>query len=643
MTLLVTALAFGIGLVGGFPIMLGLRSRIVWVRLVLRLFVDIVRGVPPIVWLFLIYFGVQLGTVRLDSLTASVVGLGVISSVYLAEMYRGGFQTLPVGQAEAAAALGLSRPHSFVFVLTPQAFRRVLPSVTTFLLSLVKDSSIASTIGVTDMVFMANQFARQNPDTAGIVPFVLAAVVYLIVSVPVALLARRLDSRMRAIAVVEVGRGVPALVVLYMVYFGLPAFGLLLENFAAAATALTFTVAAYSSEMIRAGIASVPRGQREASQALGLEPTTLFLRIILPQGMRSSIPALMGLAIMSFQGTSLAYSISVNELMSQAYQVSTITFEYLAVYGVTGLIFAAIAVPATWLPVNIRNTRRSTMTRYCVIGGGAAGMSALQQLCQAGYEVDCYEKSDRVGGHWQHDYDALHLITSRDMTYFEGFPMPRDYPHFPSRKQVVAYLEAYAREHGLYDLITFGTAVESVTPVGTDGPVGSAGWTVTLSTGERIEYDGVLVANGHLWDQKIPSFPGEFSGKTIHSGSYRNTGDIEGDRVLVVGVGNSGCDLAVDAAQHQLQVDVVMRRAHFQPKMYFGVPRQEVPWLAEFAPDEVDLLSRLLARVSIGEAKNYPGMPEPKSRSLAEGRAVVNTLIAVTGVQSSGGIGIVLY
>ena len=165
--------------------------------------------------------------------------------------------------------------------------------------------------------------------------------------------ARNKYVRWPAIAVVEIGRGIPALVVLYMVYFGLPAFGVLLENFTAAAVALTFTVAAYSSEMIRAGIASVPRGQREAAQALGLRGSTAFIRVILPQGIRSSVPALMGLAIMSFQGTSLAYSISVNELMSQAYQISTITFEYLAVYGVTGLIFAAIAVPATWLSVAV--------------------------------------------------------------------------------------------------------------------------------------------------------------------------------------------------------------------------------------------------------------------------------------------------
>ena len=268
------------------------------------------------------------------------------------------------------------------------------------------------------------------------------------------------------------------------------------------------------------------------------------------------------------------------------------------------------------------------MTRYCVIGAGAAGISALQQLRQAGYEVDCFEKTDRVGGHWHTDYDALHLITSRDTTGFEGFPMPADYPHFPRRDQVREYLESYARAHGHYDLIRFNTAVSSVEPVATGGPAGSAGWSVTLDTGERIDYDGVLVANGHLWDQKVPTVPGEFTGTQIHSGSYRNTSDIEGTRVLVVGAGNSGCDLAVDAAQHRLEVDIVIREGtYFQPKAYFGVPRQEVPWMGQFSPDEQDLIARLLARVSIGEWHNYPGMPEPKYRTLAEGRTVVNDLL----------------
>lgn len=157
--------------------------------------------------------------------------------------------------------------------------------------------------------------------------------------------------RWPTLIVVEIGRGIPALVVLYIVYYGLPAVGLLFDNFWAAAIGLTFTVAAYSSEMIRGGIQSVAKGQSEAAAALGLSRISTFGRVILPQGIRSSIPALMGLAIQSFQGTSLAYSISVNELMSEAYQVSSITFQYLAVYTLTGAIYIMIAVPATWLSV----------------------------------------------------------------------------------------------------------------------------------------------------------------------------------------------------------------------------------------------------------------------------------------------------
>ncbi|TCL79431.1 MULTISPECIES: amino acid ABC transporter permease [unclassified Rathayibacter] len=197
LTLLVTAAAFAIGLLLGVPIMLGLRSRIVPLRLATRLLVDLIRGVPTIVWLFLLYFGVSLGTLRFDSLSAAIVGLGIISAAYLAEIYRGAFQTLPRGQGEAAQALGLGRGTTFVRVLAPQAIRTALPSLTSYLLALVKDSSIASTIGVAEVVFAATTVARQNPDTAGLSPFFLAAAVYLAVSIPLAILARRLDTRLR--------------------------------------------------------------------------------------------------------------------------------------------------------------------------------------------------------------------------------------------------------------------------------------------------------------------------------------------------------------------------------------------------------------------------------------------------------------
>jgi Flavin-binding monooxygenase-like len=269
------------------------------------------------------------------------------------------------------------------------------------------------------------------------------------------------------------------------------------------------------------------------------------------------------------------------------------------------------------------------MSRYCVIGAGAAGISALQQLREAGYEVECFEKTDRVGGHWHTDYEALHLITSRNMTHFEGFTMPEEYPHFPRRDQVRSYIESYAHHHGHYDLINFNTEVISVTPVDAgSAPVGSAGWRVLTSRGDEGVFDGVLVANGHLWDAYVPDVPGEFTGRQLHSSEYNNVKDLEGGRVLVVGAGNSGCDLAVDVAQHRLEVDIVIRNGvQFQPKTYFGVPRQEVPFLTGFSPEEQDLLSRLLARVSIGENHNYPGMPAPQAQTLAGGPTTVNDLL----------------
>jgi hypothetical protein len=268
------------------------------------------------------------------------------------------------------------------------------------------------------------------------------------------------------------------------------------------------------------------------------------------------------------------------------------------------------------------------MTRYCIIGAGPAGLASLKAMLDAGHEVDCFEMSDSIGGHWNHDYDALHLITSRQVTGFAGFPMPDDWPLFPHRDQMLEYFHRYADAFGLRPHITFNTAVDKVEPLPTSGPTGSAGWAVTTSDGLRREYDGVLVANGHLRDQKVPHVPGEFTGKQVHSGSYRNTGDIEGTRVLVIGSGNSGCDLAVDAAQARLTTHIVIRRGHhFQPKTFFGKPRSELGWMQEFTFEEQDLIARLMMRVSVGEASDYPGLPIPDHTALADGPPVVNELL----------------
>jgi len=262
--------------------------------------------------------------------------------------------------------------------------------------------------------------------------------------------------------------------------------------------------------------------------------------------------------------------------------------------------------------------------RYCIIGAGAAGLAALKEMRDGGFNVDCFEKSARVGGHWNTDYDALHTITPRDSSGFDDFPMPKDYPLYPSREQVTAYLNAYADHFKLREHIQFNNEVTSITPLDKDG---ESGWQVHLSNGQNLEYAGVLVANGHLWDAKIPPIAQKFSGKSIHSGHYHNTFDIEG-KVLVVGFGNSGCDLAVDAAQARLNTSISIHRGQlFQPKTLFGMPRTELAFLNQLAPAQQNALLNTLILASLGNHDQYPGLPAPETYDLEQQPPVVNELL----------------
>lgn len=273
-------------------------------------------------------------------------------------------------------------------------------------------------------------------------------------------------------------------------------------------------------------------------------------------------------------------------------------------------------------------TSDSARPTCCVIGAGAAGLAALHEIRSQGFDVRCFEATDRVGGHWNTDYDALHLITGRDVTGYADQPMPSSYPLFPSRTQVVDYLQRFARTNGLDPVIEFETTVTSAEPIEAPCPVGSAGWQVTTSRGERCTFDTVVVANGHLWDKRLPAVAAQFTGTAFHSSQYHSVADIAGQRVLVIGAGNSGCDLAVDAAQARLTVAISMRSGRiFQPKTFYGRSRAEVDQLRDLPPDEQDIVTRQLIRVVLGTWADYPGMPEPDYTRLSDGPPVVNTLM----------------
>lgn len=194
-TLLLALTAFTIGALLAVPFTAAVRAENRLLRESARLVLDLIRGVPIVVWLFLLYFGVSVGGFRFDALGAAVVGLGVVSAAYLSEVYRGALLGIPRTQLEASDALGFRRFDRFRMVVLPQAFVIALPGATTFGIALLKDTSIAAIIGVTEITFLTQAATRS--EQAGLLFYVIAAVTYFLLALPLGLASRSLDARLR--------------------------------------------------------------------------------------------------------------------------------------------------------------------------------------------------------------------------------------------------------------------------------------------------------------------------------------------------------------------------------------------------------------------------------------------------------------
>jgi dimethylaniline monooxygenase (N-oxide forming) len=262
-------------------------------------------------------------------------------------------------------------------------------------------------------------------------------------------------------------------------------------------------------------------------------------------------------------------------------------------------------------------TPRSLPTA-CVIGAGSSGIAAAKKLNDAGIAFDCFEKSDRVGGNWvfgnrngmSSAYRSLHINTSRARMEYADFPMPADYPDFPHHAQIAAYFDSYVDHFGFRDRIAFETGVERAERRA-DGV-----WEVTLDTGETRRYDALLVANGHHWDPRWPEprFPGEFDGVEMHAHHYVDNGDFRDKNVVVLGMGNSAMDIAVETSHVAKRVFLAARRgAHIIPKYLFGRPLDQmglsprVPW-----PVRQKILEGII-RTTTGDMERY-GLPKPDHR-----------------------------
>lgn len=252
-----------------------------------------------------------------------------------------------------------------------------------------------------------------------------------------------------------------------------------------------------------------------------------------------------------------------------------------------------------------------TSTRIGIIGAGSSGIATAKNLMQCGFhQLVIWEQSNRVGGNWvysesvQHSsvYETTHIITSKKHSAYLDFPMPDDYPDYPSHEQMASYFDAYARRFGVMEKVQFNTRVLQATPIS------GGGWQIQTDqsdTPDRVDF--LIVCNGHHWNPRFPDYPGHFNGEFLHSHSFKNNKPFAGKRVLVIGAGNSGCDAAVEVSRVAKHTAISMRRGyHFIPKFVFGRPADEVANRFQWVPDFLlDWVYALVLRLENGDVRSY--------------------------------------
>lgn len=247
----------------------------------------------------------------------------------------------------------------------------------------------------------------------------------------------------------------------------------------------------------------------------------------------------------------------------------------------------------------------TTLDKLLVVGAGPVRLGMANALKQHGVAYDQVDANPDLGGNWQDGvYQSVHIVSSKRSTAYRDYPMPADYPDFPSAAQMLAYLKCFARDKGLDAHIAYNKRVVSAQPQPDDS------WIVTFEDGETRHYKGVVIANGHHWDRKMPTFEGHFDGELIHSKDYKSPEQLRGKRVLVIGAGNSGCDVACEAARVGASCDLSLRGGYwFFPKTAFGRPLTDLPiWTLPITLQR--LILRGIIKVFIGDYRRY-GLEKP--------------------------------
>ena len=258
-----------------------------------------------------------------------------------------------------------------------------------------------------------------------------------------------------------------------------------------------------------------------------------------------------------------------------------------------------------------------SLPRTCVIGAGSSGIAIVKALMERGIPFDCFEKSDQVGGNWVFGnrngmsaaYRDLFINVSRERMAYSDYPMPSSYPDFPHHTHIKEYFNGYVDHFGLRPHITFDTGVEHVSKR-EDGT-----WEIRLDTGETRDYDALIVANGHHWDPRWPepAFPGAdtFDGLQLHAHAYVDNSIFAGKDVVVLGMGNSAMDIAVESSYVAANTYLAARKgAWILPKYVFGKPVDQLPNNPRIPFAIRQRLLHQIIRTATGSPERY-GLPKP--------------------------------
>ena len=272
------------------------------------------------------------------------------------------------------------------------------------------------------------------------------------------------------------------------------------------------------------------------------------------------------------------------------------------------------------------------MKKVAIIGAGPSGITAIKNFADQGFEVTAFDRCEGVGGNWRFNdpsghssvFETTHLISSKYTSFFEDFPLPDSASDYPSHKELLSYFNAYADHFDIRKLIKFNTEVTNCKKI--DGDRWEVEWNTLGSDEINIgKYDALVVCNGHHHKPRYPDYPGEFTGELIHSHEFKSAKPFQDKRVLVIGGGNSACDVAVETARVSKSSSISWRRGYYLiPKFMYGLPTDVQALKNRWMPDFIrGPFTKLMLEIFQGKNEDI-GLQKP-DKSLNATHPTVNS------------------